>query len=126
MKKIYTLITGSLLLVASSAQLSAQCSGNRFHDFVFPAMPDSIMNIVYGYNVTYNNLPDTLKLDVYQPHGDVATLRPLIIFCHGGSFVQGAKKDMAMLCRDFTKMGYVTATMDYRLLMTGLPLPGPD
>src|ERR1035437_6928311 len=33
---------------------------------------------------------------------------------------------MAMLCRDFTKMGYVTATIDYRLLMTGLPFPGPD
>jgi hypothetical protein len=123
MKKIYTLISGGLLLVASSIQLSAQCTGNRYHDFVFPAMPDSSMDVVYGSNLKYDNTTQSLKLDVYQPHGDVAPLRALIIWAHGGSFVGGAKKDMSMLCRDFSKMGYVTATMDYRLLMTGF-IPG--
>ncbi len=126
MKKIYTLFTGSILLIASSVQLNAQCAGNRYHDILFPAMPDSTMNIVYGNNVTYSNAAQSLKLDVYQPHGDTDSMRALIIWAHGGSFVGGAKADMSMLCRDFSKMGYVTATMDYRLFMTGLPFPGPD
>ncbi|MCE9538437.1 MAG: T9SS type A sorting domain-containing protein [Bacteroidetes bacterium] len=132
MKKFYSLITGSLLVVSVVTQLNAQCPGNRYHDIVFPAMPDSTMNVVYGYNITFNNAvgtanyPDTLKLDVYQPQGDTDSLRALIIFAHGGSFIGGHKADMSMLCRDFAKMGYVTATMDYRLLMNGLPFPGPD
>jgi len=126
MKKIYSVITGGLLLLASATQLSAQCAGGRFHDFIFPALPDSTMNVVYGYNVTFSNQPDSLKMDVYQPHGDTAALRPLIIWVHGGSFVGGAKADMSSLCRDFCKLGYVNATIDYRLFMTNLPIPGPD
>lgn len=126
MKKIYSLITGSLLVAASSTQLNAQCPGNRYHDILFPAMPDSTMDVVYGSNIRYNNSTQSLKLDVYQPNGDTDGMRALIIFAHGGSFVGGAKADMAMLCRDFSKMGYVTATIDYRLFMTDLPFPGPD
>jgi len=123
MKKIYTLISGSLLLAASSTQLNAQCAGNRYHDNIFPAPPDSTMNVVYGSSITFSGSTQSLKLDVYQPAGDTEPLRALIIWAHGGSFVGGAKADMSMLCRDFTKMGYVTATMDYRLFMTGL-IPG--
>ena len=127
MKKIYTLITGSILLVASSGQISAQCTGNRYHDFIFSGQtPDSTMDVVYGSNITYSGTVQSLKMDIYQPHGDTDSLRALIIWAHGGSFVGGAKKDMSMLCRDFSKMGYVTATMDYRLMMDGLPFPGPD
>ncbi len=131
MKKLYTLITGSLLL-ASAVQMSAQCTGSRYHDFIFSQTPDSLMDIKYGYNINFSgqpgsaNNPDTLKLDVYQPHGDTDASRALIIFCHGGSFVGGTKNQMAQLCKDFSKMGYVTATISYRLGMTGLPVPGPD
>jgi para-nitrobenzyl esterase len=126
MKKFYSLITGSLLLAASSTQLNAQC-GNRYHDFIFSSV-DVTSNIVYGNNVTFNNSASILKLDVYRPTGDTDTLRPLIIFAHGGSFVGGSKtgNDMIPLCTDFAKMGYVTASIDYRLFMTDLPFPGPD
>ena len=126
MKKFYILITGSLFLAASSTQLNAQC-GNRYHDFIFPGA-NVISNIVYGNNVTFNNSAAVLKLDVYQPQGDTDSLRPLIIFAHGGSFVGGSKTgaDMVPLCTDFAKMGYVTASIDYRLFMTDLPFPGPD
>ncbi|MES2394383.1 MAG: T9SS type A sorting domain-containing protein [Bacteroidota bacterium] len=126
MKKFYSLITGSLLVAASSTQLNAQC-GNRYHDFIFAGV-DVTSNIVYGNNVTFNNSASILKLDVYRPTGDTDTLRPLIIFAHGGSFVGGSKTgaDMIPLCTDFAKMGYVTASIDYRLFMTDLPFPGPD
>jgi para-nitrobenzyl esterase len=128
MKKIYSIITGGLLLLASAVQLNAQCEGGRYHDFVFPATPDSIHNVVYGYNVTFSNQPDTLKMTIFEPHGDTSSSRALIIWVHGGSFIGGDKSQMNSLCMDFSKMGYVTATINYRLLMTGLNFqPGrPD
>ncbi|MES2592912.1 MAG: T9SS type A sorting domain-containing protein [Bacteroidota bacterium] len=127
MKKIYTLITGSLLIAASATQLNAQCAGGRYHDFIFPGATVT-SNVTYGSNAQFNNVALTLKLDVYEPQGDTDTLRPLIIFAHGGSFVGGSKSsaDMAKICTDFTKLGYVAASIDYRLYMTDLPFPGPD
>ncbi len=126
MKKLYTLITGSLLLAASTTQLNAQC-GDRYHDFIFPGASVT-SNIVYGNNIRFNNVAEDLKLDVYQPQGDTVSLRPLIIFAHGGSFVGGSKTgtDMVPLCTDFAKMGYVTASIDYRLSMTNFPFGSPD
>ena len=58
-----------------------------------------------------------LKLDVYQPNGDTAQSRALIIFAHPGGFVSGTKAsdDMVSLCDSFASRGYVTATMDYRM-----------
>lgn len=127
MKKLYTLITGSLLIAASASQLNAQCAGGRYHDFIF-AGPTVISNITYGSNAQFNNVALTLKLDVYKPQGDTNALRPLIIFAHGGSFIGGnkASADMVKICTDFTKLGYVAASIDYRLYMTDLPFPGPD
>ena len=56
------------------------------------------------------------------------TERPLIIWAHGGSFVAGSKTgtDVVPLAEDFAKMGYVTASISYRLGMENTPLPGPD
>lgn len=127
MKKIYTLITGSLFLAASSTQLNAQCTDGRYHDFVFPGAAVS-SDVVYGSNMTFSGSTQSLKLDVYEPQGDTATMRPLIIFAHGGSFVGGSKTgaEMIKICTDFAKLGYVTVSVDYRLFMTGFPFPGPD
>lgn len=125
MKKIYSLITGTCLIAISAIEMSAQCPGNRYHDFIFPGA-DVTSDVVYGSNTTWSGSTQTLKLDVYQPQGDTDSLRALIIWTHGGSFVGGSKADMAELCIDFSKMGYVTASIDYRLFMTDLPFPGPD
>ena len=38
-------------------------------------------------------------MDVYVPDGDTYTNRPLIVFCHGGSFMNGDKEDSD--CVDF-------------------------
>jgi dienelactone hydrolase len=75
---------------------------------------------VYGLNTTVGGTMDTLKMDIYQPTGDVATQRPLIVMAHGGSFVGGSKKDLVALCTAFAQRGYVTASIDYRLGM-GFP-----
>lgn len=128
MKKSYLLLTASILIFASTIQLKAQCGGNRYHDFVFPGLPTVTSNIQYGSSVRFNNTTQNLMLDVYQPNGDTASTRALIIIAHGGSFVGGSKtgSDVTGLSKDFAKMGYVTASIDYRLFMTDLPFPGPD
>jgi para-nitrobenzyl esterase len=126
-KKIYSLIAGSLML-ASTASLNAQCAGGRYHDFVFPLTPDTTKNVVYGSNVKETGAVQTLLMDVYQPTGDVATNRALIVMAHGGSFIGGSKdgSDVVPLSKDLAKMGYVVASIEYRLGMNNFPFPGPD
>lgn len=110
------------------AKLNAQCTGGRYTSAIFSA--DSLTsNIQYGSNVTYTGAAQNLLLDVYQPKGDTAALlRPLILIAHGGSFVGGSKTgtDVVPLCHDFAKMGYVVASIEYRLGISGFPFPGPD
>ena len=123
MKKNYKLIAFASLMIVSSAQSFAQCGGSRFHDYVFPTPPTATSNIVYGHNLTASGIDTVLKLDVYQPVGDVSTSRPLVIAIHGGSFVGGSKTggDVVPFCKDLARLGYVTASMEYRLGMTNFP-----
>lgn len=57
-----------------------------------------------------------LELDIYVPEG-IDTPKPLILFIHGGAFYVGDKQESAYIdfCRRFAAMGYVTASMNYRL-----------
>ncbi len=58
-----------------------------------------------------------LFMDIYQPYGDTQENRPMIILAFGGAFVFGTRTDAYMvdLCTRFAKLGYVTASIDYRL-----------
>ena len=58
-----------------------------------------------------------LKMDIYMPEGDDLEKRPLLMLMHGGGFYIGDKKTTAMVewCKYFAKMGYVTASVNYRL-----------
>jgi acetyl esterase/lipase len=60
-----------------------------------------------------------LKMDIYRPAIDTVNNRPVIIFAFGGAFINGDKSNegMVLLCREFAKRGYVTASMNYRLGM---------
>ena len=72
--------------------------------------------VVYASNKGWNGENAALDMDVFEPAGDTAGLRPLIIFAHGGGYVQGDKADMDYFCGQFSKKGYVTATINYRLI----------
>lgn len=127
MKKFYSIVAAGCLFAAST-QSNAQCDGQRFHDFVFTGAT-ATTNVIYGNNITFSGSSQDLKMDVYEPIGDTASLRPLIVWAHGGSFVSGSKSgaEMVKVCTDFAKLGYVTASIDYRLYMTNLiSIQGPD
>jgi hypothetical protein len=113
MKKIYFLL---FCLTAFFSTAQNYCGSPRYDTEVF-TNATTISNIVYGWNVNVNSQMDTLKMDIYQPAGDTASIRPLIIFCHGGSFIVGTKTDpdQVTLATRFARRGYVTASINYRL-----------
>jgi acetyl esterase/lipase len=97
-----------------SNNASAQCTG-RYLDSTSFSSVDSFQNIIY--TTTAGGGTDTELLDIYQPHGDTACLRHLIIFMHGGAFFQGTKNDgdIEFFAYHMAKRGYVCASINYRL-----------
>lgn len=112
-KLIFTLLF--LAGIFSAIAQHPTCDGNRYKNFVFGAY-DSTMNVQFGQNYTMNSVLDTLRMDIYQPHSDVAPKRPLFIIIHGGGFTIHDRQEYAPLCRYFAHKGLVTATIDYRLI----------
>lgn len=68
-------------------------------------------------SVTYSSLLP-YKMDIYQPAGDAAAVRPVVMLVHGGTFVSGTRADdvtVVRLCKDLAHKGYVTVSIDYTL-----------
>ena len=113
----------SILLSLSLFSASAQCPGDRYATQLFDEVSVT-SDLVYGSNTNIFNINEDLKMDVYEALGDTMTGRALILFAHGGSFLFGDKADppMVLIGSDFAKMGYVTASINYRLGMTQNPI----
>lgn len=100
------------------AGASAQDYGpTRYLDEVFSSV-DVQRDIVYGSAPDNQGNRVELRLDLYQPAGDAEPRRPVLIAIHGGGFVTGTKGDFSVvdLTTAFAQLGYVTASIDYRLL----------
>jgi para-nitrobenzyl esterase len=98
----------------------SQCENGRYRDLIF-AEYESTEDVEYGSNLLFNGDPETLLMDVYEPANDSETSRPLVIFAHGGFFIAGDKDgtEVKPACIDLARMGYVTASINYRL---GFPI----
>ncbi|MGB4843648.1 MAG: T9SS type A sorting domain-containing protein, partial [Ferruginibacter sp.] len=82
-------------------------------------------NVIYGnapainapYLLESSTTNQNLLLELFEPVGDTAQKRALIIFAHSGGFLNGTRnnEDMLALCDSFVHRGYVTATLEYRL-----------
>lgn len=133
MKLLYSLF----VLLLSSIVVSAQ---TRYLDEVFSEVTVE-SGITYGVNATvlyysaFNEaIPEELKCDIYEPVGDTETARPLVLYFHTGNFLPfrnpanpsqlgfnnscgGERTDSAAveICTRLAKMGYVVASVDYRL-----------
>lgn len=75
-------------------------------------------NLVYGAAPGPGKAQEPLLLDLYQPAGDDVARRPAIVFVHGGGFKNGRKTfgPSAVMAKLFAELGYVTVSIDYRLL----------
>ena len=126
MKKNYLALLSGIAMLSSALNTSAQCFGGRYDNYVFSGSTVT-SNVQYGSNTKANNTNQNLLMDIYQPTGDVATDRALVIVAHGGSFVGGTKTgtDVVPLCQSLAKLGYVAVSIEYRVGMTHFPVGGP-
>ncbi len=115
MKKLLPLLL--LLAFARFASAQIDTTGGRYYQPIFPNVT-ATLNVVYGSAVNSAGQTQQLVMDVYQPTGDVLLRRPLIIFAHQGGFVTGTRNEayMVAICTRFARLGYVTASIDYRLI----------
>lgn len=120
MKKILAFFIAISSLYFTSYDAIGQASGcdaDRYINKDYNPNVIKTRNITYGSNSAVPPTPGnvTLRLNFYEPDGDTATKRPLVILAFGGSFVTGDKEQVDTLARLFTKMGYVVASIDYRV-----------
>jgi acetyl esterase/lipase len=119
------------LLVAAliAAALCAACNGTepvqtdvpsgktRYVDTVFTSVSTQ-SGIQYGASVPFGSTTAApLRLDLYQPEGDTASARPVLVWIHGGGFVSGTPTDgqIPRLARSLALRGYVSVSISYRL-----------
>lgn len=106
----------ALALVILMGRLNAQdCSSGRYVAANIFNDVEVTQAVPFGSNIGVNGGTQTLYMDVYQPAGDSEQLRPVIVVAFGGSFIYGTRADVADLCMDFAKRGYVAVANDYRV-----------
>jgi acetyl esterase/lipase len=77
-----------------------------------PAVPENVEEIK---NIEYKSINgQSLQLDIYIPKG-MTKPAPLLVFIHGGGWSGGKRADYLVYLTHFAKLGYVTATVSYRL-----------
>ena len=82
---------------------------------------DQRFGVVHSAGITYGSAtdefgnPESLLLDLYRPSGATGSA-PAIIFVHGGGFNSGSRSAYAADAAAFARRGYVTATIDYRVV----------
>jgi|GEM_PF-2700994 len=103
-----------VLLIFSCASIQAQL-------YLTPQFStvDIIPNIAYGEADRYDGSSQTLLLDFYAPSTSEFIPRPLVIYAHGGGFVdQNQTKNLPHIqnyCDSLARRGYAVASIEYRL-----------
>jgi acetyl esterase/lipase len=105
---------------ADAAQVEPPASaGVRYLDEVFDEV-EVTEDVAYREAVNVDGELQTLHLDIYEPAGDTAERRPVILLMHGGFFVLGNHKEDQwgagpLFAGAFARKGYVAVSMQYRL-----------
>jgi len=94
----------------------AQCDGIRYRYRIFEQF-EVTPGVLYGSNTGSSGAFVELDMDIYRPVGDSEVNRPVVILAHGGFFLAGSNDgvDVVPLCEDLARMGYVAASISYRL-----------
>jgi acetyl esterase/lipase len=121
-------------LVLAPTLLTAGCSGDDPAsvpvDYLEPRfeIAESI-GIVYGTSFAPDGSEVDLLLDLYEPVGEeVEASPPAFVLVHGGGFRGGTRSNdnLVRIARDLAARGYLTISIDYRLLRDTGPAEIPD
>jgi acetyl esterase/lipase len=85
----------------------------------------SVKDVFYGVAPRFDVGVDSLKMNIFMPTNDNATKRPLVVWIHGGGFIQGNRSDFNSLAETWAKRGYTAVTISYRLGIHGSLLDPP-
>ena len=77
----------------------------------------AVSSKIFRMSDAISEVPLELRLDVFRPQDDTLQKRPLVMLVHGGAFYFGSKDDKSITqwCQHLASMGYVTASIDYRI-----------
>ena len=94
-----------------------ECDGYRYRYTGAFETHSVTYDVQYGQNLSWDGTETELVVDIYAPVGDVIAERPLVVLAHGGFFLDGSNDglDVVSLSEDLAQMGYVVASMSYRL-----------
>ncbi len=131
MKQLNIFLAFCALLFTASSAVS-----QRYVSQIFDEVQVT-QGVIYGQNASIINLLDQdttndahplkhpLVMDIYKPVGDSETARPVVLYFHTGNFLPfplnqvtgGLRTDSTAveICTRLAKMGYVAASVDYRL-----------
>lgn len=115
MKKLLTLLLMGFAMHGFSQTASDYCTGGRYNTLSFLNTTPHL-GVTYGQANRLSGTPQTLLMDIYEPQGDGALARPVVILAHGGSFTSGDRSNLTSTCEYYARMGYVAATISYRLI----------
>lgn len=76
-------------------------------------------DVFYGAAKRFDGGTDSLRMNIFVPTNDNATRRPLVVWVHGGGFIQGNRADFNSLAETWAKRGYTAVTISYRLGIHG-------
>lgn len=76
-------------------------------------------DVFYGTAKRFDGGTDSLRMNIFVPTNDNATKRPLVVWIHGGGFIQGNRADFNSLAETWAKRGYTAVTISYRLGIHG-------
>lgn len=118
------LYSSSIFFLSTASLWAQDCSDGRYLTNVFTNVTVN-NDITFGFNSVKNyatsaTTPVELKMNIFEPVGDVSTARPLIILAFGGGFIDGDRNQLTSVAEELAKKGYVVASIDYRLAIYDL------
>lgn len=112
-KVLYTILLIASCIISANA---SDCLNGRYKTKLFPNVKRT-NNVVYATKLQSNGYPIDLKYDVYEPQGDTASSRAVMLLIHGGAYLKLLDQnspDIVLMCNYFAQHGYVAISIDYR------------
>lgn len=107
----------SLAVTITVTDLNENAAGVAFRDKLFNAI-EVTRDVQFGEGLLADGSTQPLLMDVFTGSGDTRRDRPVLIVGFGGGFIAGSRQSVESLAHDWALRGYVTATIDYRLITT--------